>query len=258
MCKYCKLLHIYFVFIFFFMQALIIFSEIYSRKLSLQDYKHGIDSTDKKKLWTVLECSNGSEMAGWKKFGIYWCSEKGGKVLLEEEVEYLNKCCYKLGCKIVENMKTKGVTVEDLERVVMSKCRGRNDLLQCLAELKKIKNGDGLNNYNEVDLENLKMRLTDKNHESDWETIFFEVCRTTGHEQKNVSLTIDEFKNFQQNQVVSSPCKVLFEMLYTRNPDLSLLHIYKALTASKLKSASKCFIENIATLLHYKMRKEGD
>ena len=236
------------------------FSEIYSRELNLQDYKYGLDSTDKKNLWTVLECSNGSEMAGWKKFGIYWCSKRGKNLLLEEEVENLNKYHYQLGCKIVENMKTRGVTVKDLERIVLSKCSARTDLLQCLAKLKEIKNGDGvlLENYNEVDLEILKMRLTDKNHESDWETIFFEVCRTTGHELENVSLVIDEFKNFQQNQVVSSPCKVLFEMLYTRNSDLSLLHIYKALTASKQMSASKYFIKNIATLLHYKMLKEGD
>ena len=232
------------------MQALTTFSEIYLRELNLKDYNDGLNSTDKGKLWTELESSKENGMVGWKKFGNYWCSVKGGKVLRKNDVENL-ECCYQLGCKIVDNMRTRGVTVEGLERVVISKCRGRNDLRQCLAKLKEIKNGDGLDNYNEVDLETLKMRLTDKNHESDWETIFFEICQTTGHEGlENVSLILDEFKNFKQNQVVSSPCKVLFGMLYTRNPDLSLFHIYKALTALKQMSASKYFIKNIATLLH--------
>ena len=227
------------------------FSEISSRKLNLEDYKQILNSTDKKKLWTVLESSKGNEMAGWKDFGYYWCSEKGGKVLLKKDVE--NKYHYKLGCHIVEIMGTRGITIDDLESVVTSKFRGRKDLRRCLAKLKKSDKGGRLSCYSEVELENLKMRLTDKNHKSDWKTIFKEVCRITGDE--DVQGSIDELENFQRNQDALSPCEALFDTMHKKAPVLSLLCIHNALTDLRQRSASRCFTRNIATLLHHKLRE---
>ena len=234
------------------------FLEIFSRLLTLEDYVKILYQNDRKKLWLELESSKDNRASGWKLIASYMSSSRGKEIFSKMEIESLDNCCFPLSRSIIENMKTRGVTINHLEKAIKSECSTRNDLLECLAKLRGIKEGNQLlKEYDDVELEDLKICLTNKYHENDWKVIFKQVCYITGdYDIDRINVTLKEFENIKQKQPHLFPCEVLFDMLYKRKPDLSLLYIYNALKYAKQGSSAKLLVKNIATLLHIKCPKD--
>ena len=215
-----------------------------------------------KSLWIELESCKGNQTPGWKLVAEYLSSEEGGMIISSADVDRIDTFCLPLSDHIIAILKTRGVTMEHLESAIKSQCRNRNDLLMCIRNLKgKLeKDNPSLTEIRDVQLDDLKVCLTNKYHGDDWEVIFREVCISTGDGHIfEINLIIKELENIKQKQmqVEASPCKVLFDLMYKGKPDLSLLYIYEALNFVEQRSAAKLFIKNIETLLHLKRPKEN-
>ena len=226
------------------------FLEISSRHLTLKDYFE-LAKKYRRELWIELESCKGNRIPGWKKFSSYIRHQIDKTIFSQKEIDRIDTCCLPLSERIIEIMKTRGATINHLERAIKSKCSTRKDLLSCIKKLKKIKKGNPLlEEYGLLELDQLKVALTNKYREDDWEVICREVCALTGNGE--INLIIIELENYKQKrmEIEASPCEVFFDMLCERKPDLSLLNIYNALDSVKQKRAAKIFIKNIATLLH--------
>ena len=255
-----KILFLFFIYLFI---DFFLFLEISSRHLTLKDYFDVLGEDCRKKLWTELESCKGNQISGWKLLADYMSSKKGKNIFSQEEISRIDRCCFHLSKHIIEHMITRGVTIDHLEKAILSKCSMRKDLLSCIEKLKGIKKEGNplLKEYGLLELFDLKVCLTNKYHKTDWKEIFREVCSLTGDkDNESINYTLKVFENIKEKQqdVEDSPCEVLFCMLKMRRPDLSLLYIYNALKIAKQESSTKLFINNIATLLHQKRPKDSD
>ena len=182
----------------------------------------------------------------WKKFADTLCKRKyRGKLFFSDKnIDQLDSCDYALGHKIVEFMKTRAISIDQIEKVVVqSKLVTRKDLLECLAKLKEETEGNqSLSKYTLIALDDLKMKLANKNHPTHWQVIMEQICLLDGN-MKDAKRCIQEIKNLHESNIKRDPCTEFMRIVSERRIPLDCVH--DALNETKSENAKDCFKKGI-------------
>ena len=198
--------------------------------------------TDKQKLRIEMEKQNPQKIPYWKVIAHHES--------LKIKVDNLDTCYPVFGERILDAIKSRGISINRLEEVVSvsKELKPRHDLLTCLKNLKTIKGNVDckLSEYDFVQLVELTEVLTKKSHKDHWKIIFKNVC--SGENDENVLISVQNLQNFHDRQIenAQSPCEHFFNLLSQQR--IPLLSIHTALSDTKAEQAKKEFNSGIVEL----------